>query len=75
MTTYYAPFVIIKMPLNKDGGGPEMDQAKVVKTVYEIWDGTEQTVMVCETRHEAIVMKRYLSERQTWKASELVRKS
>lgn len=47
------PFTIIPMPYNADGGGPEMDPAKVVCTVYEIWDIGCRTLGVFDTLAQA----------------------
>lgn len=44
---------IIPMPINKDGEGPEMDENKVVKILYEVWDYDFITLAQFETEEEA----------------------
>lgn len=50
---YYKPFMVIPMPVNKNGNGPEMVPDKIVKTVFEIWDSTNQTVAICYNKDMA----------------------
>lgn len=38
------PFIVIDMPLNADGEGPEMNQLLVRRIVYEIWDSNNATI-------------------------------
>lgn len=44
MTDYFPPFMVVPMPVNKDGDGPEMDESLVVETRYEVWDSVFQTL-------------------------------
>lgn len=39
---FYPPFFIMPIPLNKNGEGPA-SEAETVTTVYQIWDGANQT--------------------------------
>lgn len=47
------PFYVVPMPINAEGHGPEMDQTKVVKTEYEIWDQLYMTYFICDTKSQA----------------------
>ena len=47
------PFYITPMPVNINGHGPEMDELKVVKTYYQVWDCIFQDVDEFETIEEA----------------------
>lgn len=54
-TEFYPPFIVIPMPLDKDGRGPEMDSSKVFKTVYEVWDAACQTIATYNNMDEAAI--------------------
>jgi hypothetical protein len=54
MIQYEPPFVVIPMPLDKDGRGPETDYSKCVKTVWQVWDSCNMTVMEYEDEGEAM---------------------
>ena len=51
---YSLPVYVMEMPLNADGGGPEMDEDKVVKVTFEVWDMEQQTVCICFNRQDAV---------------------
>lgn len=54
--TFTPPFLIIPMPLNVEGRGPECDVTKIVKNTLEIWDATGQTVTSgLLTEQEAVI--------------------
>ena len=48
----YPPFYAVKMPLNADGEGPEMDPNKVFAITWEVWDALN--LAVCTTSDEAV---------------------
>lgn len=49
-------YMVLPMPINENGQGPEMDTTKVVKTVYQVWD--ENCVTVAEFDNEADAVRR-----------------
>lgn len=51
---YQRPLMVVSMPLNKDGQGPEMDKTKVVETKYQVWDSLHVTIAEFNTKDEAI---------------------
>jgi hypothetical protein len=51
------PYLVVPIPLNEDGAGPEMDESRVVKTEWEVWDACCQTVSIHETEGEALAAK------------------
>ncbi len=55
-----APPVIIAMPLNADGNGPETDPSKIVRTVFELWDDDFTTIGTYETEREAIEARKQI---------------
>lgn len=46
-------YFVVRMPLNRDGEGPEMDEDKVVEVIYEVWDDAFQHVSSYSTEEEA----------------------
>lgn len=54
MNRYEPPYMVVPMPINKNGGGgPETDEDKVVSIKYQIWDIANQTVSEHDTELEA----------------------
>lgn len=51
--TYYPPFIVVHMPLNKDGNGPASPE-ETVKVVWEVWDSACQTVSVHDHGDDAL---------------------
>lgn len=51
---YEPPFIVIPMTVNADGQGPEMDEDKVVKVYWQVWDALNQTVMEYEDEGDAM---------------------
>lgn len=49
----YPPFLVIPMPLDKDGRGPAYEN-ETVKMTWEIWDAVCQTVSIHDTEAEAL---------------------
>jgi hypothetical protein len=41
------------MPLNDKGGGPEMDESRVSRMTYEVWDANLSTVMTFASQTDA----------------------
>jgi len=44
---------ISPMPINADGDGPEMNEALVVKTLYQVWDYDFFCIKEFDTQLEA----------------------
>lgn len=53
MSSLIPPFVVVPLPVNANGEGPEMDPFKVSKVLWEVWDGAGQVVSQHETKLEA----------------------
>ncbi len=51
--TYEPPYCVIPMPINEEGHGPAAPH-ETVKTLWEIWDATNQTVSMHDTFLEAV---------------------
>lgn len=38
------PYIVVDMPLNAAGEGPELDQTLVRRVIYQIWDSNNVTI-------------------------------
>lgn len=56
------PFIVVPMPINDTGEGPEMDPTLVQETKWEVWDSNFRTVSVHDNRRDAIRAKLDLDE-------------
>ncbi len=55
------PFIVVTMPVDKDGNGPAM-MAETVKTAYEVWDGANVTVCECSSNDDARAIAELLNK-------------
>lgn len=62
----YPPFMVIPMPIDKDGNGPA-DQVNEVKRVYEVWDGACQVAARHDTLREASATCALLNTREEYR--------
>lgn len=51
------PFIVIRMPYNANGEGPETDETKVYSCVYEVWDNACQTVAIAKSEKIAHLLR------------------
>lgn len=49
---FVPPFIVIPMPVDKDGNGPITDGTHD-KILWEVWDAANQTAAICDTVDEA----------------------
>ncbi len=57
------PLIAIDFPLDKNGNGPASD-ADIVKSSFEVWNGTYATVCECADLESAQIIAEALTE---WK--------
>ncbi len=63
---YCTPFISVPMPLTGDGKGPA-NASQTVLTVYEVWDGSNETVCGCSDKDTAdliaVLLNQYRSRK------------
>ena len=66
MYKYEAPFTVVEMPINREGKGPEMDQSKVVKVIFQVWDSNNATFKEFNSEARAEYICRKLNKESIW---------
>jgi hypothetical protein len=62
MKTSEPPYIVIDMPLNEKGEGPEMDQSKVRCVMYQVWDSNNVVVREYFSPRKAEAVCRKMNE-------------
>ena len=59
------PFFYVPMPLNAEGQGPEMDDAKVVRIQHEVWSASMLSLGIFASEEVAVFVAKSLNAAPT----------